>query len=146
MAGCLALSQPCSEGDYGGRNGLCHRHTEMSDGFSAETTPLSLPETLCADFRSCRGPPSPSRLPQPALSFSVGWASRQSRQIGTSRAGQPVSSGRSDPSRGHGALDRGQELRLWQWSLVQFSLLSPPELPTNRSRLSPRAPPRAPGR
>lgn len=41
-------------------------------------------------------PPAPACLES---SFSVGWASRQSRQIGTSRVGQPV-------SMGHQALDR----------------------------------------
>lgn len=102
-----ALSQHCSEGDYGERNGLCHRHTEMSDGFSAETTPLSLPETVCR-FPELSGtskaiPPAPACLES---SFSVGWASRQSRQIGTSRSGQPASVGRSDLWRGHQALDR----------------------------------------
>lgn len=54
-----ALSRGCSKGDYGGRHGLCHRHTETSVGFSTET-PLSLLEALCADFRSCRGPARPS--------------------------------------------------------------------------------------
>lgn len=48
-------------------------------------------------------PPAPACLES---SFSVGWASKQSRQIGTSRAGQPASVGRSDLSRGHQALDR----------------------------------------
>lgn len=48
-------------------------------------------------------PPAPACLES---SFSVGWASRQSRQIGTSRVGQPGSMGRSDPWRGHQALDR----------------------------------------
>lgn len=67
-----ALGQGCSRGDYGGRNGLCHRHTETSVGFSAETTPLRLLGTLCADFRSCRGPARPSGLPQSPLS-QVSW-------------------------------------------------------------------------
>lgn len=40
------------------------------------------------------------------LSFLVGWANKQSRQIGTSRAGQLASAGRCDLSRGHQVLDR----------------------------------------
>ena len=102
-----ALSQGCSKGDYRGRNGLCHGHTEMSDDFSAETTPLSLPETL-------RRLPELSGTSTAILTalyplesrFLARWASEQSRQIGTYMVGQPASAGRSDLLRGRQALDR----------------------------------------
>lgn len=77
-----ALSQGCSKGDYGGRNGLCHRHTEMSVSFSAETTPLRasvcrLPE-LSGTSKAIPTAPDPLES-----SFLATWASEQSRRRGT---------------------------------------------------------------
>lgn len=66
---------------------------------SAETTPLSLPEIL--HRLPALSETSEAILPAQApleSSFSEGWAKKQSRQIGTSRASQPASVGRSDLS------------------------------------------------
>lgn len=77
----------------------------MSNGFSAQTTPLRLPETLCRLpelLGDLQGHPC---VPQPPMSLaSLQNGPAQSRQIGTFGAGQPASAGGSHCSQGHQAL------------------------------------------
>ena len=122
-------------------------HRNVRRLFCRDNTSQSSTDSVCRlpelSGTSKAIPPAPACLES---SFSVGWASRQSRQIGTTRAGQPASMGRSYPWRGHQALDRKAGAQAYGSCLWSNSSFCPSWLPTHNSRLSPQASPRSPGK